>query len=218
MERNEGKEERRLKKYVAVALLSVASLSLVACQPVDNLKQEFNVALQEEIEKQKMEEADKMLAEEAERIGELSDFDSTDEQSEMDSSANTESSTALESEQESVEDVLIDVMYDSLTELEAENIDGYMAYLSLTPENYEYNYMMNQRLVEKYDIKYTLEDIAVYDVTPTTAKVKVTQTTERVGGAEDFTDNKSVFIHHMVLEDSQWKFAGSEVVSTEYLY
>lgn len=207
-----------MKKYGAVALISLVTLSLVACQPVDDLKQEINVALQEEIEKQKLEEADKMLAEEAERIGELSDFDVTTSEPELDSSTTVEPSTHVESEQGSVEDTLIDVMYDSLSELEAENIDGYMSYLSLTPENYEYNYMMNQRLVEKYDIKYTLEDIEVYDVTPTTAKVKVTQTTERMGGAEDFTDNKSVFIHHMVLDNSQWKFAGSEVVSTEYLY
>lgn len=202
-----------MKKIILFAFISSLSLSLVACQPVEDFKRGFNEGLQEEIAKKKLEEADKILAEEAEKLGDPSNLESN-------SSTNISTSSDLFSEDDasfdqiSAEQELIDVMYDSLATLQDEDVYGYMAYLSLSPENYQYNLEFNQKLAEIYDLSYVLEDIEVLEVNPTTAKVKVTQTTTKIDGPE-FDDNRSTFIHNMVLKDGEWKFESTEILSTE---
>lgn len=196
-----------MKKIALLALVVAIPLSLAGCQPIEDFGRGFGEAYKEAKDAEqakRLEEADQKLVKEAQN---LESFPT------LESEVGNEQLATEKDEEWQRESELIDVMYDSLYELQDENIEGYMSYFSLTPENYEYNLQLNKQLAEKYDTAYFLEDVKVLESTSTTAKVQVTQTTTRIGGAEDFQDNKGVFIHYMIKEDGEWKFSKSEIVS-----
>ena len=77
---------------------------------------------------------------------------------------------------------------------------------------------MMEKLILTYDFDYEYENVEILELSENEAKVKITQTTRKVGGDAEFQDNRTVVIQTLKKYNGEWKFfAVPQILTVEYL-
>lgn len=117
--------------------------------------------------------------------------------------------------QADIEDEIIEIIQHNIKALENEDQDEYMSMLVEGSDQYEQTQDMIINIFENYDLAYDISDIEFISVTEEEVKVRVTQTTTKLEGA-DFRDNESILIHTLNHHGGDWKFYEGEIESVSY--
>lgn len=108
------------------------------------------------------------------------------------------------------------VINENIKALQSEDVNAYMKTIDKNSVDYDQTKKAVQELFSSYDLNYQINKIEVASVNDDEAKVKVTQVTKKVKGAE-FTNNKSVIVHILKKVDGIWKISSTTVQSVEKL-
>ena len=106
----------------------------------------------------------------------------------------------------------------SIKASEAEDIEAGMAMMHpdfpLLPEISN----MMKKLILTYDFDHEYDHVEILELSENEAKVKITQTTRKVGGDAEFQDNRTVVIQTLKKYNGEWKFfAVPQILTVEYL-
>lgn len=129
--------------------------------------------------------------------------------SEPDESANSEADDINEEEAEAA----LDVLFKNIEYANAQDVDGY---LKAIPE--EDQEMTKDAVQQMFDEGKTEMEIVDYEVLSTdeeVVEIGVVQTTVAIDEIEGMEDNILEIIHTLVVEDGDWKIAGSEITGME---
>ncbi|NDJ75074.1 MAG: WD40 repeat domain-containing protein [Chloroflexi bacterium] len=114
------------------------------------------------------------------------------------------------------EDLILDLVYENLYAMEAEDIDRYMATLDPTSPGYESTRQMLAPLFTSYDLAYELLEVEVVEIDGDWATVRVVQTTRKLSGPA-FQNNELDILHTAHRYQGEWRLYGSEIEDMRYL-
>ena len=75
---------------------------------------------------------------------------------------------------------------------------------------------MMRYIFARLRLKYTLEAVEVLEVRGNEAKVKATQSTQKIAGNAAFRDNRVTIVHTLKRDGKKWKMFSSEAISIQY--
>ena len=105
----------------------------------------------------------------------------------------------------------------NLTALEEEDIDLFMEGLHPQSEAYENSKESALNLLELYDVDMNLDSYNILTESDEEIVVAYTQTTKRIGGNDDFKDNKITGRHTLRKDSGVWKIYSTTVLDVVYL-
>ena len=111
---------------------------------------------------------------------------------------------------------LTDVIKSNLYACSKRNLT--MAMTTVHPESptLESSRDMMRYIFARLRLKYTLEAIEVIEVRGNEAKVKATQSTQKIAGNAAFRDNRVTILHTLKRDGQKWKMFSSEALSIQY--
>ena len=75
---------------------------------------------------------------------------------------------------------------------------------------------MMRYIFARLRLKYTLEAVEVLEVRGNEARVKATQSTQKIAGNAAFRDNRVTIVHTLKRDGKKWKMFSSEAISIQY--
>ncbi|MFZ2324450.1 MAG: hypothetical protein WAV89_12240 [Ignavibacteriaceae bacterium] len=100
--------------------------------------------------------------------------------------------------------------------LNKEDLDGAMSTIHPESPDYEGTKELTEKILERYDLSYKIEDIKVIEENDNEAKVRFTQVVKKIKGPE-FKDNRTTGIHTLKKDGDSWKIYSTEMVKVEFL-
>lgn len=110
------------------------------------------------------------------------------------------------------------LLLESLEAAEAEDIEAGMA--TMHPDSAFLTELKNmtEQIMAIYDFDYEYDNFEIMEILGDEAKVKITQTTRKIGGEAEFRDNRTVVIQTLKKHNGEWKFFNlPEIINIEYL-
>ena len=99
-----------------------------------------------------------------------------------------------------------------------EDIEAYMSDLSADNVQRDNTRSRAAELFEKYNLSYTIDEIAIVKADGDRAVVRVKQSTRKVEGIDPFNDNQVELEYTLVRQGGAWKIQDSRVESIKRLY
>ncbi len=100
--------------------------------------------------------------------------------------------------------------------MNAKDLDGMMSTIHPESPNYPAVESMAKLIFERYDLKYSIENLKILEENDNDAKVEFTQVTKKIKGPE-FKDNRTIGIHTLKKDGDSWKIYSTEMTKITFL-
>ena len=106
----------------------------------------------------------------------------------------------------------------SLKAAEAEDIEAGMAMVHPDSPFVEEMRIISEELMKRYDLDFEYNELEIIELSESEGKIKITQTTKKISGSEDFRNNRTVAIQALKKYNGQWKFFDlPQIIDVQYL-
>ena len=109
-----------------------------------------------------------------------------------------------------------DVIYSNAEYLNNEDLSGVMSTIDPESELYSSTEILVEKLFERFDLKFIVENIEVIEQTDEYAKVSFTQLTMKVSGPQ-FKNNRIKGYHTLRKSDGSWLISNTEILETNFI-